>query len=130
MVHVGGPEDKESYVEEVGRPGRDGLPALALLLSTSRRKMINPDMSAYLTNNSKCRRDVLFDVMDSYIHEPSVCVVTFVLSCVNVVHAVSIYISLALSSLHSLLDNVIVMTLVTPEILTSPLSWVLDNKHK
>ena len=32
---MGAPDDKESYVQEVGRAGRDGFPALALLLSTS-----------------------------------------------------------------------------------------------
>ena len=40
---MGAPDDKESYVQEVGR--------------------------AYTTNHSKCHRDELFDDMDSYVHE-------------------------------------------------------------
>ena len=32
VIHMGSPSDVEAYVQETGRAGRDGLPALALLL--------------------------------------------------------------------------------------------------
>ena len=32
IIHLGLPDDIESYVQETGRAGRDGSPALALLL--------------------------------------------------------------------------------------------------
>ena len=36
VIHVGAPSDMECYVQETGRAGRDGLPALALLLRSSK----------------------------------------------------------------------------------------------
>ena len=32
IIHVGMPEDVESYIQETGRAGRNGHPALAILL--------------------------------------------------------------------------------------------------
>ena len=34
VVHVGAPDDVESYIQETGRAGRDGQAALAMLLVT------------------------------------------------------------------------------------------------
>ena len=69
VIHVGIPETKETYIQEVGRAGRDGLPALATLLITPRRWKVNHDMFEYARNDSKCRRDELFTDVDSYCHE-------------------------------------------------------------
>ena len=33
IIHVGTPEDIESYIQETGRAGSDGKPALAILLN-------------------------------------------------------------------------------------------------
>ena len=41
VIHFGSPMDIESYVQETGRAGRDGLPALALLLIKPTRNKAN-----------------------------------------------------------------------------------------
>ena len=67
VIHVGIPETRETYIqEEVGRAGRDGLPALATLLITPRRWKVNHDMFEYARIDSKCRRDELFTDVDSF----------------------------------------------------------------
>ena len=38
VIHLGAPCDIETYVQDIGRADRDGLPSLALLLTTPRRK--------------------------------------------------------------------------------------------
>lgn len=68
VVHFGPPDDLESYVQETGRAGRDGLPSLALLLikpGTSKRHT-EKSMIDYTSNSTSCRRDVLFCNFDNY----------------------------------------------------------------
>ena len=38
VIHLGAPNDVEAYVQETGRAGRDGSPALAVLLRARRTK--------------------------------------------------------------------------------------------
>ena len=38
IIHLGAPDDLESYIQETGRGGRDGKPSLALLLPVNRTK--------------------------------------------------------------------------------------------
>ena len=70
VIHLGLPDDLESYVQETARGGRDGQPALALLLlkpgskRNSARSMVD-----YSENTTKCRRDVLLHDFDSYVHK-------------------------------------------------------------
>ena len=67
VVHFGPPDDLESYVQETGRAGRDGLPSLALLLikpGTSKRHT-EKSMIDYTSNSTSCRRDVLFCNFDN-----------------------------------------------------------------
>jgi len=60
IIHFGAPADIESYVQETGQAGRDGLPALATLIVRSKKSKVDEGMAAYMTNNSVCRRAQLF----------------------------------------------------------------------
>ena len=68
VVHLGAPEDMESYIQETGRGGRDGKPSLALLLVDSRNRYYNTHIKKYQENDTFCRRDMLFEDTDNYIH--------------------------------------------------------------
>ena len=39
IIHFGAPDDIESYIQETGRAGRDGLPALATLVCKKKKKV-------------------------------------------------------------------------------------------
>ena len=60
---MGLPDEAESYVQETGRAGRDGSPALALLLLKPRS-----NRHADSLNSTECRRYVLFRNFDRYAH--------------------------------------------------------------
>ena len=49
VIHVAAPDNVESYIQETGRAGRDGLPS-------------------YRDNMDMCRRDFLFQDTDNYKH--------------------------------------------------------------
>ena len=70
IVHVGLPDDTESYIQKTGRAGRDGKPALAMLLQV-KGKSRNPDKNIreYAMNTVHCRRDFLFRDVDGYRHD-------------------------------------------------------------
>lgn len=67
VIHFGAPCDIESYVQETGRAGRDGLPSLALLIDkpTTRGKL-DKSMAEYTANCKTCRRKKLFENFDNY----------------------------------------------------------------
>ena len=67
LIHLGAPCDIETYVQETGRAGRDGLPSLALLLTSLRsNRLLEEDMKQYLMNTDFCHKDTLFNNFDSY----------------------------------------------------------------
>ena len=61
VIHLGAPDDTESYIQETGWGGRDGKPSLALLFVIKRtRQFCDKSMKNYLDNNIIYRKDILF----------------------------------------------------------------------
>ena len=74
VVHFGAPCDIESYVQETGRAGRNGLTSLALLLAKPTHGKLEKSMAEYIANNKTCRRKHLFQNFDNYeIHSMVAC---------------------------------------------------------
>lgn len=67
IIHVGAPDDIESYIQETGRGGRDGNPTLASLLVVNRmNRLCERSMISYQQNKTVCRRNLLFQDTDNY----------------------------------------------------------------
>ena len=87
IIHLGAPDDLESYIQETGRGGRDGKPSLALLLPVNRTKRFcDRNMNKYQENMTLCRRDTLFAIINIWTWVHYVCVVMYVLQIVSVDH--------------------------------------------
>ncbi len=71
VIHLGPPEDMESYIQETGRAGRDQKPSTALLLTKRVRIAIERTMLDYCKNTTICRRFLLFNRLEGYTHKPS-----------------------------------------------------------
>lgn len=69
IIHWGVPEDVETYVQETGRAGRDGLLSCALLFygkSDLTKKRTSEQMRRYCTNSDQqCRKVILFSDFDN-----------------------------------------------------------------
>ena len=60
IIHIGVPEDTESYIQGTGRAGHAGEPSLALLLQHARSNAFaDEDTLNYQSNSTICRRDFL-----------------------------------------------------------------------
>ena len=69
FVHLDPPDDAESYVHETGCAGRDGAPALTLLLlKPGASRYVEHSIMEYAISSSECRRDNLFKHFDRYTH--------------------------------------------------------------
>ena len=65
IIHFGSCEDVETYVQAVGRAGRDGKVSKAIILYRKGDKHINKQMKDYCMNKSVCRRVILFSDYDN-----------------------------------------------------------------
>ena len=70
IIHLGPPEDVESYIQETGRAGRDGQHSIAILMIIKGIRMIQIDasMRRYI-NSSTCRRNSLFSNFEGYCRD-------------------------------------------------------------
>ena len=69
VLHCGPPYDVESYVQEIGRGGRDGgITHATIFYSRSHKRFVNKSMVTYCEQSSYCRRDTLFCDFDMYKH--------------------------------------------------------------
>lgn len=67
VIHVGPPQDIESYIQHIGRSGRDGKPACALLLYGPKlMENTTQALTKYCTLSDLCRRNYLFADFESY----------------------------------------------------------------
>ena len=65
IIHFGASEDTESYIQAVGRAGRDGAQAKAMLFVRKKEKRhIQKQMRDYIENKTSCRRTILFKDYD------------------------------------------------------------------
>lgn len=70
VVHYSPPKDMDSFVQQLGRAGRDGSQSLHLLLYNSRHThKLEADMKIYIENKDKCRR---LQILESYDSLPNV----------------------------------------------------------
>lgn len=66
VIHFGAPHDIESYVQETGRAGCDGLPSALLINKPMGRGKLDKNMAEYTTNCKTCRRKKFFKNYDNY----------------------------------------------------------------
>lgn len=61
VINYGPPKDMDSFVQQIGRAGRDTSSiAMALLVYNGRQcRKLDIDMKLYINNDGKCRREIL-----------------------------------------------------------------------
>ncbi len=61
IIHLGPPDDIESYIQKTGQAGTNGLTAYVTLLKTKGwRRFTDDSMTMYVKNTTLCRRYMLF----------------------------------------------------------------------
>ena len=71
IIHWGPSEDVEQYVQAIGRGGRDGQLAHAVLLAgPGLKRHVGKEMKVYCANIDLCRRTKLFEDFEDYHHDP------------------------------------------------------------
>ena len=67
IIHWGSPSSVEEYVQEIGRAGRDGADAFAILVNKKIWHSSKP-MKDYTKNTDQCRRSFILGNFVNYIH--------------------------------------------------------------
>ena len=109
IIHVGPPHDIENYVQEVGRGGRDGAQAFAILHNKKLLKKISEYMTRYVNNMKECRRDSLYNFFINIpIHKKimDATTVTFAISYVHVDNAERHYPIHTIHLFHYFINNI------------------------
>ena len=66
VIHYGPPRDAEEFIQEIGRAGRDGMPARAVLLFTGHHlKNCQKSVKEYCTSTLGCLRRKLLDEFET-----------------------------------------------------------------
>ena len=83
IVHIGPPNDVDSYLQETGRAGQDGMQSVAVLFQIpgESKTQVEQDIKAYTKNASRCRREMLFKNFDVHIRKA-----TSLCMCCDVCH--------------------------------------------
>ncbi|XP_052274397.1 ATP-dependent DNA helicase RecQ-like [Dreissena polymorpha] len=70
VINYGVPKNMDTFVQQLGRAGRDGTQAMALLLYCGRQcKGIDSDMKNYISDDSKCRRNLLLSAYNTDVNK-------------------------------------------------------------
>ena len=75
IVHWGGSNDIEAYLQETGRAGRDGMLSQAILYSISSHtnRFMDENMKNYTKNKEICRRQMLLQDFDGHVNYSENC---------------------------------------------------------
>ena len=72
IIHFGVPTDIETFIQQVGRAGRDGKSAECVMLVGNGvyKNFCNKEIKAYVSNSTECRHNLLFSNFNSFTHNP------------------------------------------------------------
>lgn len=94
IIHVGPPDDVESYIQETGRAGRDNQRSLAaLLLVKGATHVMEATMKEYCKNNNACRRNICSADLKVLRKQPTVVLVVIFVK-INVLNYLSRFVLL------------------------------------
>jgi ATP-dependent DNA helicase RecQ len=72
VIHFSPPKGMETYVQAVGRGGRDGIQSTALIINASTHAPVDTDIRRYINSKDTCRRVSIFEhSMGTSINCPS-----------------------------------------------------------